>query len=89
MTLRDFNYGRPLQETPPIYLAGMKLARRLSQEALRASQQAWALEMALWKVRIATTGEEKAIAVQALIKEMAKWTSTQKYSATSSTGAMR
>ena len=63
-----FNYstGWGSHPKPPIYLEALRLSRRLNATALDASQRAWTLEMALRDVRLATTGVEKAVAVQAL-----------------------
>ncbi|MDE1945383.1 MAG: hypothetical protein KGI03_03885 [Patescibacteria group bacterium] len=69
-----FNYasGWGPARKPPIYLQAAKLARRLTQESALMSARAWALELALWRVRIATTGVEKARAVLELSDEMHK-----------------
>ena len=69
---RGFNYGRGwgAAPKPPVFLHATVLARRLGQEAVEKSAQAWALEMALKNVRIATTGAEKAAAVAALAREL-------------------
>jgi hypothetical protein len=65
-----FNYGRGWGNAfkPPIYLRAAKLARELGEEAARNSAQAWVIEMALRKVRLASTGAEKAIAVAELTR---------------------
>jgi hypothetical protein len=67
-----FNYstGWGSAPKPPVYLYAMKLARQLGQEVVEKSAQAWALEMALRNVRLATTGAEKAVAVAALVSQM-------------------
>ena len=67
-----FNYGKGWgsDPKPPIFLEATRLARILGQEAVQMSARAWALEMALRNVRIATTGAEKASAVAALEREM-------------------
>ena len=67
-----FNYasGWGPASKPPIYHQASKVARLLSQEAARASAQAWKLELALWRVRIASTGVEKAAAVAELATEL-------------------
>jgi hypothetical protein len=69
-----FNYGKGWGATPklPVYLHAAKLARQLAHEGTLISTRAWALEMALWRVRIATTGVEKAQAVADLSAEMQK-----------------
>ncbi len=69
-----FNYatGWGKAPRPPIYHHAAKLAYRLGQEAALISARAWALELALWRVRIATTGVEKAVAMVALTAEMQK-----------------
>jgi hypothetical protein len=71
-----FNYGTGWGSAPkpPIYLLAIKLARRLGQDAVEKSAQAWALEMALRNVRLATTGVEKAVAVVELARQMEKLT---------------
>ena len=50
-----FNYGEGWGATskPPVYLHAAKLARQLAHESSLISARAWALEMALWRVRIA------------------------------------
>lgn len=65
---RGFNYSTGWGGTPkpPLYYQAMKLSRELNREAQEASRRAWELEHALWKVRIATTGEEKAVAMKEL-----------------------
>lgn len=72
MDQNGFNYGRGWGDAPkpPIYQEAMKRCRDLSEEATRMSAKAWALEMALWRVRIATTGPEKAIAMMELLVEL-------------------
>jgi hypothetical protein len=50
----------------------MKLAYIISGEAVQKSKDAWALEMAIRKVRLACTGVEKALALQELEREMAR-----------------
>lgn len=69
-----FNYGKGWGGTPkpPIYLEAAKLARQLTQESALISARIWALELALWRVRIATTGIEKGQAVAALSTEVQK-----------------
>ena len=69
-----FNYGKGWGATskPPVYLHAAKLARQLAHESSLISARAWALEMALWRVRIATTGVEKSQAVANLSAEMQK-----------------
>jgi len=69
---QGFNYGRGWGSTPkpPVYDRATKVARRLGQEATEKSAQAWRLEMALWKVRIASTEIEKAGAVANLAVEL-------------------
>jgi hypothetical protein len=69
-----FNYGIGWGSArkPPSYLYAAKLARKLGQEAMQKSAQAWALEMALRNVRLATTGVEKAVACAALTAELEK-----------------
>ena len=71
---RGFNYGRGwgTAPKPPVFLNATQLARKLGREVAEKSAQAWALEMALKNVRIATTGAEKAAAVAALEREMRK-----------------
>jgi hypothetical protein len=65
-----FNYGSGWGKgsKPPIYLHASKLAHELGKDAARKSAQAWTLEMALRKVRLASTGVEKALAVAELTK---------------------
>lgn len=69
-----FNYAKGWGNAPkpPIYLEAAKLARQLNQKSALISARAWALELALWRVRIATTGVEKAIAVAGLSVEIQK-----------------
>lgn len=69
-----FNYGKGwgALPKPPIYHHAAKLAREIGRDAALKSSQAWALELALWRVRIATTGVEKAVAVAALASEVEK-----------------
>ncbi|MGX7894392.1 hypothetical protein [Tsuneonella sp. HG222] len=57
---RGFNYGSPSRagDRPPIYFEAMKIANALSQEAARAGQEAWSLQMAARHVRMACTPEE-------------------------------
>lgn len=73
--MRGFNYstGWGAEPKPATYLEGIRLCRRLSEEALGKAQEVWALEMALRNVRLATTGVEKGIAVAALHAAMAKY----------------
>ena len=68
-----FNYGRGWGSAPkpPIYLEAMKLSRELNRQRMILSQKAWALDMALWHVRIASLGSEKAAAVRELHKMIA------------------
>lgn len=65
---QGFNYasGWGSAPKPPLYHHASKLARQLGQEAIQKSAQAWQLDLALWKVRIATTGADKAQAMAAL-----------------------
>lgn len=72
-----FNYGKGWGSAPkpPIYLEAAKLARQLNKESALISARAWALELALWRVRIATTGVEKAMAVAELFAEVQKFAS--------------
>jgi hypothetical protein len=67
-----FNYasGWGPMPKPPIYHRAMHVARELGREAAAKSSRAWSLEMALWKVRIATTGVDKAIAIAELAAEL-------------------
>ena len=67
-----FNYGKGWGSVPkpPVYLQAAKLARQLGREAAQMSAQAWALEMALRSVRLATTGVEKAVAIAELATEV-------------------
>lgn len=71
----SFNYGRGWgsDSKPPLYLAAMKKSRELNEIAQRTAHEAWELEHALWVVRIATTGEEKAIALAYLAQKMRKY----------------
>ncbi|HWA92089.1 MAG TPA: hypothetical protein VG889_18765 [Rhizomicrobium sp.] len=68
---RGFNYGKGWGSAPkpPIFLHATKLAHQLGQQAMALSARAWALEMALRNVRLATTGVEKVIAVRELERE--------------------
>jgi hypothetical protein len=70
-----FNYAKGWGSAPkpPIYLAAAKLTRQLNQESALISARAWALELALWRVRMATTGVEKAVAVAELAAEVKKF----------------
>lgn len=63
-----FNYSRGWGAVakPPLYHHAAQVARKLAREAAQKSSQAWALETALWNVRIATTGVEKAKALAGL-----------------------
>jgi hypothetical protein len=72
---RGFNYGRGWgsDPKPPLYHTATIKCRQLSEQANRLSQEAWDLEHALWVVRIASTGEEKAIAMNHLAEKMAKY----------------
>lgn len=65
---KGFNYGKGWGSDPKpfLYHQAMKLSRILNQEAQEASKRAWQLEHALWRVRIATTGVEKAAALKEL-----------------------
>jgi len=67
-----FNYGRGwgVAPKPPVYLVAAKLARQLGRQLSQMSAQAWALEMALRSVRLATTGVEKAVAIAALERKL-------------------
>jgi hypothetical protein len=71
---RGFNYGKGWGRAPkpPIYQTAANLARHLNAEVAHKSAQAWALEMALRNVRLASTGVEKAMAVSELIAAMRK-----------------
>lgn len=63
-----FNYGAGwgAAPKPAIYYEADKLAERLRAIASEASSKAWAVDHALWSVRIAETEEEKRIAIVAL-----------------------
>lgn len=67
-----FNYGRGwgAAPKPPVYLQAAKLARQLGQQVSQMSAQAWALEMALRSVQLATTGVEKAVAIAELERKL-------------------
>ena len=67
-----FNYGKGWGglPKPPVYLHAAQLARHLGREAAQMSAKAWALEMALRSVRLATTGVEKAVAITELEREL-------------------
>jgi len=69
-----FNYstGWGSAPKPPVYLHATLIARRLGQEVVERSAQAWALEMALRNVRLASSGVEKAMAVAALAAQLEK-----------------
>jgi hypothetical protein len=71
---RGFNYGRGWGSAPkpPVFLHATKVAHKLGKQATEMSARAWALEMALRNVRLATTGVEKAIAVAELERELAR-----------------
>jgi hypothetical protein len=72
---QGFNYGTGWGSAPkpPIYIEGMRRAQALSEEANQKQQEAWALEMVLRDVRLATTDQEKAEAVSALTDAMSKY----------------
>lgn len=63
-----FNYGIGWGKDPkpPVYYQAMLLAQRLGAEAMRASRQAWSVEMRARDLRLAETEEEKKRAVAAL-----------------------
>ena len=67
-----FNYGKGWGSgpKPPVYLVAAQLARQLGRQVSQMSAQAWALEMALRNVRLATTGVEKAVAIAKLEREL-------------------
>jgi hypothetical protein len=69
-----FNYGPGWgsEPKPPIYNTAMKVAFVLGREATKLSAQAWALEMAIRDVRLASRGCEKAQAVAKLETALAK-----------------
>ena len=60
-----FNYGIGWgkEPKPPIYLEAMALCRRLNDQLMQLSREAWQLEMSIRAVRLAETGVEKAAAV--------------------------
>lgn len=70
-----YNYGQGWGSAPkpPIYFEGMKRAQVLNEEATQKQSEAWALEMALRDVRLATTDEEKVEAGAALHDAMGKY----------------
>ena len=72
---KGFNYstGWGSDPKPPLYLEAMKKAQELNRVASEASKEAWEMEHALWVVRIATTGVEKAIALSHVADKMAKY----------------
>lgn len=69
-----FNYGAGWgrEPKPPIYDQAMELADRLRQLSQEASQTSWALDHALWRVRIAETPAEKQQAISELRAEVFK-----------------
>lgn len=69
-----FNYGAGWgqEPKPPIYEQAMELADRLRQISQEASQTSWALDHALWRVRIADTPAEKQVAIADLTAEVFK-----------------
>ena len=69
-----YNYGVGWGKSPkpPIYLEGMRIARRLGEMQMAISRASWGMEMACRSVRLAETGAEKAKAVAGLEREIAK-----------------
>ena len=68
-----FNYaGWGADPKPPVYHTAMKIARLLGTQAAEMHDKAWALEMAVRRVRLATHAVEKVRAVSLLEIELAK-----------------
>jgi hypothetical protein len=63
-----YNYGIGWGSSPKplIYEQGFALARRLGDQAIKASRAAWQVESACRAVRLAETETEKLAAVRAL-----------------------
>jgi hypothetical protein len=72
---QGFNYGQGWGSSPkpPLYFDGMRRAQFLNAEATQKQAEAWALEMVLRDVRLATSDEEKQAAVSALTDAMSKY----------------
>lgn len=72
--MQGFNYGTGWgsDPKPAIYFEGMKIAQALTAEATQKSTEAWALDMVLRDMRLATTPEEKERAVKALEEALNK-----------------
>lgn len=67
-----FNYGAGWGQSPKpkLYDEASVLADRLRKESAQASARSWALDHALWKVRIAETQSEKLLAFASLYQAM-------------------
>jgi hypothetical protein len=72
---KGFNYGSGWGSgpKPPAYATAVILARKLGQRAIEMSRQAWAFEMRLRSIRLASTSVEKIAAVQTLEVELREY----------------
>jgi hypothetical protein len=70
-----YNYGAPSAAgpRPDIYFVAVEIARQVSQEAAKASQTAWDLEMAVRRVRLACTKEQLESSVRQLEKMLSPY----------------